>query len=128
VGKEIMQQSRQKRLRGGADAGTRQHSPLLQTPRQGLRRGSFRDPSEQLACRYDWKILRQARATSQPGRRASRGQNKRCHAGAMLQAITIRGSGFEVRGSRLPFPSPLLNPLRLRLCRAVFCPCTVLCV
>jgi hypothetical protein len=36
--------------------------------------GSIRDSSEQLACRCDCEILRQAGERSLPGRRASSGQ------------------------------------------------------
>ena len=40
-----------KRLRRLANAGTRQHSAMLQSPREGLHGGSLRNVSEQVACR-----------------------------------------------------------------------------
>src|SRR5439155_25846026 len=58
--KNPAQQRREKRLRGRGDAGARQGSAILQSPRQGLHSGSLRDSGEQVACRPDLEILRQA--------------------------------------------------------------------
>lgn len=66
------QQRREKRLGRRADARARQHAPPLQTPCQGLHSGSYRDSSEQFACRRDCQILRQAGAKSQAEAGASR--------------------------------------------------------
>ena len=53
------------------NAHTRQCAALLQSPRQGLHSGSLRNPVEQVACRRDLEILRQAWAESQWVRQAS---------------------------------------------------------
>ena len=90
LGIKMVQQGGQKRLRGGADAGTGQHSTLLQTPRQELHGGSLRNSSKQLACRYDCQILRQAAQRSQPARCASRGQNYSCDVGAPSARVQAR--------------------------------------
>ena len=73
---KMPQQCSHKRLGRGADACARQHSPPLQTPGQGLHSESFRDSSEQFACRCDCQILRQAGARSQPRSSASSGGKK----------------------------------------------------
>jgi len=72
---KVPQQRSEKRLGRGADARARQHSPLLQAPCQGLDSGSFRDSSEQFACRCDCQILRQAGARWQARAEASRTAN-----------------------------------------------------
>ena len=50
---KMLQQRGEERLGGGADAGARQHAPLLQAPCEGLHSGSCGDASEQFACRCD---------------------------------------------------------------------------
>ena len=47
-GEKFLKQNRKKRLRRLANAGTRQHSAILQSPRKGLHSGSLRDVSEQV--------------------------------------------------------------------------------
>jgi hypothetical protein len=59
--KNILNQNRKKRLRRLANTGTGQHSAILQSPRERLHGGSFRDVSEQVACRRRCRVLRQAR-------------------------------------------------------------------
>jgi hypothetical protein len=54
------------------NAGGRQNSPHLHALNQGLHRGSFQNLREQLACRFDCGILRQACKTSQVSLEASR--------------------------------------------------------
>jgi hypothetical protein len=72
------EQDRKKRLRRLADTrASQQHSAMLQSPRQGLHSGSFRDVSEQIAGRRRCRVLRQAKGHSQrnvsPSSRASPG-------------------------------------------------------
>jgi hypothetical protein len=62
----VPQQCGKKGLGRRVNAGTRQCTTLLQSPRQGLHSGSLRNPVEQVACRRDSEILRQALAKSQP--------------------------------------------------------------
>ena len=81
---KMPQQRGEERLGGGADAAPRQHSPLLQTPGQGLHGGSFRDSSEQFACRCDCQILRQAGARSQAPERRQGARNLVPYAGRIL--------------------------------------------
>ena len=50
-GEKFLKQNRQKRLRRLANAGTRRHSAMLQSPGEGLHGGSLRDVSEPVACR-----------------------------------------------------------------------------
>ena len=57
----IPEQGRKKRLRRLADPCASQHSAILQSPRQDLHSGSFRDVSEQAACRRRCRVLRQAK-------------------------------------------------------------------
>jgi hypothetical protein len=59
------EQGRKKRLRRLADTRAGQHSAILQSPRKGLHSGSFRDVSEQAACRRRCRVLRQAQGTLQ---------------------------------------------------------------
>src|ERR1017187_7004719 len=59
------EQSRKKRLRCLADTRASQHSAILQSSRKGLHSGSFRDVSEQAACRRRCRVLRQAQGHSQ---------------------------------------------------------------
>src|ERR1043166_7830575 len=63
----MAEQRGQKWLGGQGDGGGRQHSPLLQAPRQGLGGGSAGNSSKQIACRCDCQILRQAWASSPRG-------------------------------------------------------------
>src|ERR1035441_4316859 len=53
LGEQMPKQRGEERLGGGADAGARQHAPLLQAPCEGLHSGSCGDASEQFACRCD---------------------------------------------------------------------------
>ncbi len=48
---KFLQERGEERLRGRADSGARQHSAILQSPRNGLPGGSFNNVSEQAACR-----------------------------------------------------------------------------
>ena len=59
------EQSRKKRLCRLADTRASQHSAMLQAPGQGLHGGSFRDVSEQAACRRRCRVMRQAKTHSQ---------------------------------------------------------------
>jgi hypothetical protein len=61
----IPEQGRKKRLRRLADTRARQHSAILQSPRKALHSGSFRDVSEQTACRRRCRVLRQAKGSLQ---------------------------------------------------------------
>ena len=47
------------------NAGARQHRAFLHAFNQGLHSGSFQDLREQVACRFDCQIWRQAATTSQ---------------------------------------------------------------
>jgi hypothetical protein len=58
---KILEQGRKKRLRCLADTRASQHSNILQSPRQGLHSGSFRNVSEQVACPRRCRVLRQAK-------------------------------------------------------------------
>lgn len=71
VWEDVPEQCGKKRLGGLRHAGTSQRTALLQSPREGLRSGSLGNSGEQIACRRDWEILRQARASSQETQEAS---------------------------------------------------------
>jgi hypothetical protein len=60
-----LEQDRKKRLRRLADTCTIQHSAILQSLRKALHSGSFRDVSEQAACRRRCRVLRQAKGILQ---------------------------------------------------------------
>src|SRR5215813_14704384 len=75
-GEKDTQQSREKWLRGFADALTGQHSPILHTARQRLHTGSLHHSSEQIACRRNDQILRQARKSSPQTNLRSRPQKE----------------------------------------------------
>jgi hypothetical protein len=66
-----MEQGSEKWLSRLADAGARQYASVLQTPGKGLHSGSFRNCSEQIACRRDFQSVRQAKATLQDIKGAS---------------------------------------------------------
>ena len=51
MGKDLSEQCGDQWLGGRANTGAGQHSAMLQSPGEGLHGGSFRDVSEQLACR-----------------------------------------------------------------------------
>jgi hypothetical protein len=59
------QERGQKRMSRRVDSAARQNAPFLQTLRQGLHSGSCGYSSEQIACRCDCRILRQAGTRSQ---------------------------------------------------------------
>jgi hypothetical protein len=68
MGKKFAEQHGEKWLGTPGDAGAGQHSAILHALREGSHSGSPRDSGEQFACRRDWRILRQARPTSQSAR------------------------------------------------------------
>lgn len=73
------EQDRKKRLRRRADTRASQHSTILQPPRKALHSGSFRDVSEQAACRRRCRVLRQAKGHSQREAESSSRRRLRNH-------------------------------------------------
>jgi hypothetical protein len=80
----LLKQNRKKRLSRLANAGAGQRSAILQSPREGLHSGSFRDVSEQVACRFDCQFLRQAREKSQ---RKTETSSRRRIQGGLVRAV-----------------------------------------
>lgn len=65
AGEKLPKQGGEKWLGRRANFHAGQRSPSFQSPGEGAHSGSLREVSEHIACRLDWGILRQARATSQ---------------------------------------------------------------
>lgn len=63
-----MEEDGEERLRGLRDACARQHASFLQAPGEGPHSGSLCCSSEQIACRADCWIMRQAFGTLQSRR------------------------------------------------------------
>jgi hypothetical protein len=60
VRQQAPQQDGEKRLGGPIDAPGREHASILQALDEGSRNGSLCCPSDQIACRVGFQIMRQA--------------------------------------------------------------------